>query len=85
MRTVKVRRMCGVIEEWAVNKEYEGLFKRQPDGNWHQMVGCGQFKASTPAQLMAKMKKALFINYGTTDTNSMAMVRGSARGWEEDV
>ena len=66
------------IEEWAVNNDREGLFRRRPDGTWHQLKGTGQFYAKSPADMMRKIRKG----YAEKGVVEMRMVRNSAWNWD---
>ena len=66
------------IEEWAINNEGEGLFRRGPDGMWHRLKGTGQFRAKSPSDLMRKIRR----DYAEKGVVEMRMVRGSAWNWD---
>lgn len=58
---------------FCVNKRNEGLFEYRR-GEYKQHLGTGQFRASTPREMMRKLRREY-------ETQIVRMVRGSADGW----
>lgn len=65
-------------QEWACNKEGEGVFKRR-NGNWHQYTGTGQTPTFKTPQTFSRY---IHARYRNGDGEKLPRMK-SHRGWPE--